>query len=315
MAQKVIIDTDPGVDDAAAIFYALASPELQVLALTTVFGNGTVEESTRNALIILEAASRSDIPVYQGVGKPILRPPTLAHEVHGSNALGGLEFPNPKKAMERENAVCELVKRVMATPGEITLLAIGPLTNVALALSIEPRLATALKELVLMGGAVHVHGNSSEVASANLYNDPEAADIVYSSGAPVVQVGLNVCRGTFIMPEHFERIEKAGTPTCALLTKVTPALRRYYQSETGEKRPEGAFSYNDVPAIAYVLHPELFEAKPYSVRISTRDELTRGQTVADVVGYFKRPPNARVLMNVDREKLVQDFLARVTAKT
>ncbi|HEY5868785.1 MAG TPA: nucleoside hydrolase [Candidatus Tectomicrobia bacterium] len=152
--KRVIIDTDPGIDDTAAIFLALASPELRVEALTTVYGNGTITDCTRNALIVLETAGRSDIPVYQGAGKPLMAAPNYGSSVHGGDALGEVGVSPPVGTPQAGHAVYELVERVMASPGEITLLALGPLTNVALALSLEPRLASALAELVVMGGAV-----------------------------------------------------------------------------------------------------------------------------------------------------------------
>lgn len=308
--KRIIIDADPGVDDAAAILLALASPELSVEAITTVYGNGRVEQSTRNALIILESAGRGDIPVYQGVSKPLMRPPLTAHEVHGNDALGDAGLPAPRGTARRQHAVRALVDRVMANPGEISLLAIGPLTNVALALSVEPRMATALKELILMGGAVLTWGNSSEVATFNLYNDPEAVAIVYQSGAPVVQAGLDVCRKTTFNDAQLEQIRQAGTRTTDLLSRIT-AQRIAYYSSAGWLRG-GGVQYNDVPAMAYAIDPGLFDVREYLVRIPTHDELTKAQTVADL-GYLRQaPPNAKVLMDVDAARLTDMFTARVT---
>src|SRR5262245_58162233 len=176
--KRVIIDTDPGIDDTAAIFLALASPELHVEALTTVYGNGTIADCTRNALIVLETAGRGDIPVYQGAGKPLMAAPTYGSSVHGGDALGDVGVPPPVGTPQARHAVYELVERVMARPGEITLIALGPLTNVALALSLEPRMAGTLAELIVMGGAVLTHGNSTEVARANQYNEAEGTDMV-----------------------------------------------------------------------------------------------------------------------------------------
>src|SRR6266571_5002580 len=210
--KRVIIDTDPGIDDTAAIFLALASPELHVEAVTTVYGNGTIADCTRNALLVLETAGRSDIPVYQGAGKPLMEAPTYGSYVHGSDALGDVGVSSPMGAPQARHAVYELVERVMANPGEITLIALGPLTNVALALSLEPRLASALADLIVMGGAVLTHGNVTEVASANLFNDPEAAAIVYRSGVPLVQVGLDVCQKTTVTEAHLERLRHRATP-------------------------------------------------------------------------------------------------------
>lgn len=308
--KRVIIDTDPGVDDAAAILLALASPELRVEAITTVYGNGYVEQCTRNALTILERAGRSDIPVYAGVGKPLLREPHIAHHVHGDDALGGLGLL-PAGQPQAGHAVRELVERVMASPGEITLLALGPLTNVALALSLEPRMASALKELILMGGAVLTWGNASEVASANLYNDPEAAAIVYQSGAPIVQAGLDVCRKVLFRPAHVRQLQSAGSAVVDFLLSITPALAKYDSVAVGEA--EQAFHYNDLPAMAYAIDPSLFDVHSYHVRISTHDELTKGQTVADIGRRTGLAPNAKVLMDVDADRLTEMFSTRVGA--
>ena len=308
--KRVIIDTDPGVDDTAAIFLALASPELGVEALTTVYGNGTIEHCTHNALAILEAAGRTDIPVYQGAGQPLMRDPHIADYVHGDNALGGVTLPTPARSVEENHAVQELVDRVMSNPGEMSILALGPLTNVALALSLEPRMADALVELVVMGGAVFMHGNVSEVATANLYNDPEAAAIVYRSGAPVVQIGLDVCQKVVIPTALLERFGQTNTPTMELLSSITPQLAGYYQSRGIV--PQGAgVQYNDMPAVGYMIDPDLFDMQNYYVRISTHDELTKGQTVADVKNRWGQDPNTWVAMDVKAEQLIEMFGDRV----
>jgi len=312
--KRVIIDTDPGIDDAAAIFLALASPELKVEAITTIFGNGTLQECTRNALIILETAGRSDIPVYAGAGKPLLRELTVAHNIHGEDALGGVGLPDPKSKPQTEHAVYEMIDRVMASPGEITLIALGRLTNVALALSIEPRMAGALKELILMGGAVLAPGNASEVATANLHGDPEAAAIVYQSGAPIVQVGMDVCRHVVFRQAHLARLRQARNPATGLLMRITPQLAGAY-AERLKHIPGAVTQYNDVPAVAYALDPSLFDARDLHVRIATHDELTKGQTVTDVDNRWQRPPNARVLMAVDANRLIEMFLARLAGCT
>ena len=308
--QRVIIDTDPGIDDTAAILLALASPELHIEALTTVYGNGTIVDCTRNALVILETAGRSDIPVYQGVGKPLMGEPTYGSHVHGSDALGDVGVPPPAGLPQARPAVYELVERIMASPGEITLIALGPLTNVALALSLEPRLASALAALIVMGGAVLTHGNVTEVATANLYNDPEAAAIVYQSGAPIVQVGMDVCQKVAIPAEHLERLHHTPTPTAQLLSRITPTLARSY-AERGLGAMGTGVHYNDVPAVAYAIAPHLYEVREYHVRIATHDALTRGQTVADVLKRWPYPPNARVLMGVQAEQLADLFTTRV----
>ncbi|MAZ59367.1 MAG: hypothetical protein CL753_02800 [Chloroflexi bacterium] len=195
--KKVIIDTDPGIDDAAALLLALASPELSVVAITTGYGNGPLEVTTQNVYRILRSANRTDVPIYAGAYKPLVRDPSLgwALHVHGADALGNTNLPVPKisDVIQHTHADIEIINRVMAEPGQITLIALGRLTNIALALSIEPNLATSVSKIVVMGGAIHVPGNVSKFATANFYEDPESAAILHQSGAPIVQVSLDVC--------------------------------------------------------------------------------------------------------------------------
>ena len=310
--KRVLIDTDPGIDDTAALLLALASPELSIEALTTVYGNGTVEACTRNALTVLETAGRSDIPVYQGVGKPLMSAPHYAPHIHGSDAFGDIGVPPAATTPQAQHAVQALIERVLAQPGEITLIALGPLTNVALALSLEPRFAGALAQLIVMGGAVLTHGNATEVASANLYNDPEAAAMVYQSGAPLVQVGLDVCQHVAIPEAHLQRLGTATIPTAHLLARLTPTLTQSYAARG--LRPAGTgVHYNDVPAVAYAIQPAFYESRDYHVRIATHDALTRGQTVADVANRWGRPANATVLMGVQATAVAEMFTTRVLA--
>jgi inosine-uridine nucleoside N-ribohydrolase len=306
--KRVIIDTDPGIDDAAAIFYALTSGALRVEALTTVFGNTRVEHTTPNAVRLLEAAGRADIPVYAGAGKPLLREPFLGTHIHGEDGLGDVLADPPRGAPAEGRAVDQIISRVMAAPGEISLLALGPVTNVALALSVEPALAQALDTLVVMGGAVRTRGNVTPVATANLYNDPEAAAIVYRSGAPIVQIGMDVCRPTLITHRHLESLRRANNPMTELLMTVTPFIMAAYERNEGVT--EGAH-YNDLPAVAYLVDPSLFRAEKLPVRIETRGELTAGQTVADWRGRWGIEPNVTVCLEVDAARLADTFAEAV----
>ncbi len=316
--KRVIIDADPGVDDLAAIALALASPELSVEAVTTVYGNGPVDACTANAFQILDAAGRADVPVYRGAGKPLLRQPNpgFASQVHGGDALGGAASP-PAGWQDRlagpQPAAVEIVNRVMAAPGEITLLALGRMTNIALALCLEPGLAASVSEIVVMGGAVFVPGNVSPVATANLYEDPEAAAIVYDSGASLAQVGLDVCDRVEFSGEQLARLAAAGTPLTNLLTAATPFLQSYYRGR-GLLADAGSIRYNDVPAVAYAIDPGLFTCRELYVSIETHGEMTRGQTVADVRGISGRPPNAKVCLEVDAPRLTEMFVQRVGEK-
>lgn len=313
--KRVIIDTDPGIDDAAAILLALASPELSVEAVTTVYGNGPVEASTRNALRILQAARRPDIPVHQGVGRPLMREPNpgWASQVHGQDALGDSPTPGSggSPGLPREgHAALEIIQRVKAAPGQISLLALGRLTNIALALALAPELARQVAEIIVMGGAITVPGNVSPVASANLYEDPESAALVYASGAPLVQVGLDVCDRVEISPNQLERIRQSDTPATNLLMSATPCLQSYYRRR-GMLADPHSVRYNDLPAVAYALDPTLFNVQDLYVTIETQSPLTRGQTVADRRNSTGQPPNARVCLGVDAARLAALFTKRL----
>ena len=317
--KRIIIDTDPGIDDAAAILLALASPELSVEAITAVYGNGPVEQCAGNALRILHAAGRLDIPVYLGAAKPLVRSPNedWASQVHGADGLGDTHSPLPpagQEAAARRHAVLEIIDRVMSSPGEVTILALGRMTNVALALSLAPRLAESVAGIIVMGGALTVPGNVSPVASANLYEDPESAAIVYSSGAPLVQVGLDVCNQVVISRAQLDRIGQADSTAARLLAAATPCLQQYYVDH-GLMEAGAGVRYNDVPAVAFAIDAGLFRAFPRHVEIETHDPLSRGQTVADPVtvqgNLGGRAANVTVCMEVDAPRLTDLFTGRV----
>ena len=309
--KRVIIDADPGIDDAAAILLALASPELEVAAITTVYGNASVETCTANTRRVLAAAGRSDVPVFMGAGKPLLRPANegWAAHIHGDDGLGGAgeAVDIPELAAQSKHAAVALAEAVMAAPGELTILALGRMTNVALALSLEPRIANAVREIVVMGGAVTVPGNVSGVATANLHEDPEAAAIVYRSGAPIAQVGLDVCNRVTVSPAQMNAIADAGSAATKLLTAATGYLREAYL-RTGRIGADEGVRYNDMPAVGYAINPGLFTARPAQVEIETHSELTRGQTVAD---WNAAEPNARICLEVDSAALTAMFTERM----
>ena len=311
--KRVIIDTDPGIDDAAAILMALGSPELDVEALTTVFGNTPVGNCTVNALRILAAANRAEIPVFQGASRPYnYAEPAFAASIHGVDGLGDVDLPTPSTREQKGNAVIEMIDRVMASPGDITLLAIGRLTNVALAIAVEPNFAQAVQEIVVMGGAVNVPGNMTPTASANLWGDPEAADIVYRSGARVAQIGLDVCEQVEISAAQQAQTWAADTPATRLMQRITPFIQSAYQRRGSLHNP-GGVRYNDVPAVSYAIDPTLFECKRLPVQIETQGALTRGQTVANQRNDAEEEPNARVALGVDADRLIRLWVERVSA--
>ena len=312
--RRLIIDTDPGLDDTAAILFALACDDrVRVEMLTTVFGNVEVEQTTRNALAILDVAGRPDIPVYQGAATPLVRPPTYARHIHGDDGLGGLaaSYP-PSRLADPGIAAQRIVEHAMAWPGEITLVALGPLTNVALALHLEPRLAMSVRQIVLMGGAARVPGNVTPVASANLVNDPDAAAVVYGSGAAIVQAGLDVCMPTVIDPACLARIAAADQPRCRMVSGVAEANIVNYRREYGD---QGGARFNDLPTVAYVVDPTLFRSQTVRVEIETTGTYTTGMTVVDWRGQYGKPPNAEVLLEVEAARLVEMFGDRLTAVT
>lgn len=303
--KRVIIDTDPGIDDAAAILMALGAPELQVDALTTVFGNASIVDCTLNALRVLEAASRPDISVYRGVGRPFnFKEPAFAPHIHGADGLGNSNLEGPALQTQYRHAVLEIIDRVLGSPGEITFVCLGRQTNLALAISVEPRVAAALKEVVVMGGAMNVPGNATPVASANIWGDPEAADIVYRSGAKIVQVGLDVCNLVEISAEEQQRVWLTKTPASKLLENATPFIIEAYRRDNRLLHPDGV-KYNDVTAMAYVVEPSLFERKELYVRIETHGSLTRGQTVADQTGVTGQLPNVTMAVDVKARRLAE----------
>ncbi len=308
--KRVIIDADPGIDDTAAILLALASPELEVAAITTVYGNASVETCTANTLRVLAAAGRSDIPVFMGAGKPLLRPANegWASHIHGGDGLGGLAAsPLEPSATAGKHAALAIVEAVMAAPGELTILALGRMTNVALALSLEPGVARAVQEIVVMGGAVTVPGNVSGVATANLHEDPESAAIVYRSGGRIAQVGLDVCNRVTVSPAQLDAIAGAGSAAAQLLSEATGCLREAY-IRTGRIGADDGVRYNDMPAVGYAIDPGLFTSRPARVEIETHSELTRGQTVAD---WSASEANASVCLEVDAAALTAMFTERL----
>jgi inosine-uridine nucleoside N-ribohydrolase len=275
MAQKIIIDTDPGIDDAMAIFYALQSPELDVIGLTTIFGNGHVEVTTANALRLLEIAGRADIPVAAGAANPIATVyPGPTPEVHGEDAQGNLFLPPPSTKPVRETAAEFLIDQVMGHPGEITLVPVGPLTNLALALRLEPRIARNVREVVLMGGAAFVPGNITPAAEANIWNDADAADLVFSADWPVTMVGLDVTHRVLMRRTQAESYGEINTPMAQHVRRIIPVYLDFYSQD----RVIDGMYVHDSTAISYVLTPELFTVQRCPIMVDTTGGISRGKT-------------------------------------
>ena len=305
--QRIILDTDPGIDDALALFLALASPEIQLEAITTVSGNVHVDLTTRNALALLELAGRTDIPVARGCEGPLLVKYVDAADVHGSNGLGGIVLPHPKTQPVVQHAVELIIEKVMDAPGEITLVAIGPLTNIALAFRREPRIAQSVREVVIMGGALRVPGNVTPIAEFNIFCDPHAAHIVFHAGWPIRLVTLDTTTVTLLQRKQVETLARRESKITDFIKQATA----YYFDIFGAANDVTTFQMHDPLCLAAAFQPELLTWQSVYVDVELVGTLTLGQTV----GYFKHPPalpNVLAAVGVDAERFIQLFLDRMS---
>lgn len=294
MPRKIIIDTDPGVDDTMAIFFALSSPELDVVGLTTIFGNVHTELATKNALRLLSIAGRDDIPVAHGADDAL----TGDFEgpvpyVHGEDGQGDIFLPDPAGVPLDLSAAEFIIEQLRANPGEITLVPVGPLTNIALALRLEPRITDWVDEVVLMGGNALVPGNASPAGEANIRNDPEAADLVFGANWQVTMVGLDVTLRVHMEPQHIADYATHGNPLSDHITRILPHYRNYFEANYDA---EGIFVH-DSSAIAYLVDPDLFTLRRWPIRVGTQG-LGRGKTWPATGGHILPPWEGRPLVNV-----------------
>lgn len=312
MKRRIIIDTDPGQDDAVAILAALASPdEIEVIAIVAVAGNVPLAHTERNARRIVELAGRPDIPVYAGCSRPIVRPLTTAEHVHGRTGLDGADLPDPTIPLQPQHGVDFIIDTLTAAaPGSITLCPLGPLTNIAMALSKAPACAAGIREIVLMGGAYFEVGNITPAAEFNIFVDPEAADVVMRSGVPITMAPLDLTHGVLTTQGRLDRIAAIGNRVGTVVAGLLHFSERFDLAKYGN---EGA-PLHDPTVIAYLLKPDLFEGKTINVSIETMSPLTRGMTVADWWQITDRPRNVHFLRraNVDGFfELLVERLARL----
>jgi inosine-uridine nucleoside N-ribohydrolase len=323
--QRIIIDTDPGVDDAIAILLALRSPELKVEAITPVSGNVPLELTLTNALRLVEIAGRTDIPVAAGASHPLTRRLVTAKYAHGNNGLGGVDFPAPTTKPSRETAN-EIISRIVReSPGEITIVALGPLTNIATVLRSDPELAGMIRGIALMGGSLS-GGNVTPSAEFNFYVDPEAARIVFDSHIPLTMVGLDVTRKVLLREDHIQLLEASKNPVSQAAARVMRAtLERVRDANHAP-----TFAMHDPLTVASLIDPSILTLRDYYVEIETSGELTAGESV----GYQHAPmrksapletgepeppesaqtftPNAKVAMEVDPERFFKLLIPRLT---
>lgn len=310
-ARPIIIDCDPGQDDAIALLLAFASPEeLEVAAVTTVGGNVPLPLTHLNARKLGELAGRADVPVHAGCPGPILKPLVTASHIHGESGLEGADLPEPAAPLRPEHAVDVIVDAAMRRPeGTLTLVPTGPLTNVALALVKEPRIAPRLKEIVLMGGG-RAEGNVTPVAEFNIWVDPHAAAVVFNSGVPIVMHGLDVTHKAITTPERLAAIAGIGTR----VGRVASGLLDFYNRFDAERYGTPGAPLHDPCTIAYLLKPDLFAGKDCFVAVETAGDLTLGTTVVDWWDAWKKPANAKVIDRVDADgffRLIVERLARL----
>jgi purine nucleosidase len=311
MPRKIIIDTDPGQDDAVAILLALASPELEVLALVAVAGNVRVTQNAYNALQILEVAGRPDVPVYLGCERPMRHPLITAEYVHGATGLDGPTLPAPQIQPQRSHGVDYIIETLLAhDPGTITLCCLGPLTNIGMAMVKEPAIVSRIAEIVLMGGGCFEGGNVTPAAEFNIYVDPEAADLVFRSGVPITQVPLDVSHSMLTTQPRIDAFRALGNRSGVVTAEMLEFFERFDEQKYGW---EGG-PLHDPCVIAYLLKPDLFHGRHINVVIETQSELTRGMTVADYWGVTGRVRNVNYLRSGDPDAfyaLLTERIARL----
>jgi purine nucleosidase len=305
---KIIIDTDPGQDDAVAILLALASPELEVLGITSVAGNVPLPLTSRNSLMMCELAGRADVPVFAGADRPMVRELVTAEDVHGKTGIDGADLPEPQLELQDQHAVDWLIDVIGSSePGEIILCTLGPLTNVGTAFSREPSIAGKLGGLVLMGGGFFEGGNTTPAAEFNIYVDPQAADIVFRSGVPLTMFPLDATHKALSTEPRIAAFEERGTPACDAIAGMLRFFERYDVEKYGI---EGG-PLHDPTVIAYLLQPELFSGKACNVRIETESELTMGMTVVDWWKTSSLEPNCMVMRDVDADGFFALLVERI----
>lgn len=298
--KRIIIDCDPGTDDAVALLLAFQADNLDVQAITTVAGNTVVEKTSVNALKIAELAGR-EIKVAKGAGRAIMTPfvDTGGEDFHGADGLGNVGLPEPKSRLYEKNAAETIYEVASSSPNKIYIVAVGPLTNVALALLCYPELKEKIERIVIMGG-VWLGGNASPVAEANILHDPEAAHIVFTSGIPVTMCGLDVTHKALVYDEDIERIRALGNPAA----EAAAAMMEFHAASHRESFGIEGDPTHDACAVAYLIEPDIFITKDCNVEVDVTWGPSRGQTVVDFYNVLGKPANVEVVYDLDRERFV-----------
>ena len=312
MKNPVIFDTDPGIDDAFAIHHALYHPDINLIGMTTVFGNVPVETAAKNAKILVEMAEQ-DIPVFQGASGPMVAPhkgfPTF---IHGVDGFGDINLPDPKGTIEKTFAPQFIIDAVRKQPGEVTIIAVGPLTNLAIALRMDPGIAPLVKQVIIMGGTAKEYGNISAVAEANIFNDPHAADIVFRADWPMVMAGLDVTHQVILSRKETEALALKVPRIGGFLLDAADLYFRFYNGAFGI---DGCY-FHDPCATAYYINPDLFTAIDAAVRVSCEGPAI-GQTLAKPAGHpgpsteWDGCRNHKILMQIKGAKVREEVLGTI----
>lgn len=306
MPKPILIDTDPGIDDTLAILLALASPEIELRGISVVTGNCTVDQGVENALGLLELLNR-EIPVARGADRPLIQPLLTAPETHGTTGVGYARLPLPSRSPIRQRAAEFIIEQVLSAPGQISLVCIGPLTNLAMALRLEPAIIPAIPEVIVMGGAIRHPGNTTPQAEFNVYCDPHAAHIVFHSGLPVTLAPLDVTYQVILTPQDVERLLKLPSPISRLIADAT----RFYMEFHDEYQDIQGCVINDPLALALAFAPELVDLYLLYVDVDISGGVSLGNTFADFYHLTKHAPNLRVALGVRARDFMALFLERM----
>lgn len=305
--QRIIIDSDPGIDDALAILMALAAPEVKLEGVTIVHGNCSLKQGTENALSVLELAQATHIPVAAGHELPLVQPSLLAPDTHGNTGMGYAQFPPLVTKPIQQHAVDFIIDKIMQSPGEITLVPVGPLTNIAAAVRREPRIVDAVKDVIIMGGAIRVGGNTTPLAEFNTYVDPHATHIVFHSGMPITLVPLDVTYQCILMRDDVEQLLKIDSAIARLVADST----RFYMEFHDEYQQMDGCAINDPLALALVFAPELVDTEEHYVDVDIAGGVSMGKTFADFYRMGTSPPNMKVALGVRSRDFLELFLEHI----
>jgi len=294
--RKIILDCDPGHDDAIAILLAAGNPSIELVGITTVAGNAEVEKTTINALKVCEIANIPQVPVTKGAGQPLVRERETAPDIHGDSGMDGPVLPEPTKTAAEGHAVDYIIRTLLESDGDISLVPVGPLTNIAMAMRKEPRILPKIQEIVIMGGGMF--GNKTPAAEFNIYVDAEAAKVVFESGVPITMMGLDLTHQALATPDICDRIGAVGNRVSDFIVE----LLQFFAGTYKEVFDFDGAPIHDACCVAYCIDPSAFECKLLRVDIETKGEFSYGMTVVDLLGVTGRKPNVKVALKLDQDK-------------